>query len=162
MQMVCHLLRFWYRAVKSPCLGNFVDTGTMILYDCSSSHYSYVIMSTMASQITGILIVCSTVCSNPDQRKHQSSALLAFVSGNHRWLVTSLHKGPVTRKMFHLMTSPCSETLDLYSYRLIGTDIPIINLRRSSDRLRFIMEIPIPVRWRLFSEYGPRRLWINA
>ena len=43
----------------------------------------------------------------------------------------------------------------LYSLRrrgLISIGIPIINLRRSSDRLRFIMGIPIPVRWRLLSE----------
>ena len=39
-------------------------------------------MSTMASQITSVSIVCSTVCSNADQRKHQSSASLAFNAGN--------------------------------------------------------------------------------
>ena len=40
------------------------------------------------------------VCSGQDQRKHQSSASLAFVRGIHRWPVNSPHKGPVTRKMF--------------------------------------------------------------
>ena len=35
-----------------------------------------------------------------DQRKHQSSASLAFVKGIHRWPMDSPHKGPVTRKMF--------------------------------------------------------------
>ena len=35
-----------------------------------------------------------------DQRKHQSSASLAFVWGIHRGPVTSPHKGPVTQKMF--------------------------------------------------------------
>ena len=39
--------------------------------------------------------------------------------------------------------------------RLIGIGIPIINLRRLSDRLRFIMGIPIPIRWCLLSEYRP-------
>ena len=34
-----------------------------------------------------------------DQRKHQSSASLAFVRGIHRWPVNSPHKWPVTRKM---------------------------------------------------------------
>ena len=34
------------------------------------------------------------------QRKHQSSASLAFVRWIHRWPVNSPHKGPVTRKMF--------------------------------------------------------------
>ena len=36
----------------------------------------------------------------PDQRKHQSSAALAFVRGIHRWPVNSPHKGPVTWKLF--------------------------------------------------------------
>ena len=35
----------------------------------SVSHYSDVIMSAMASQITGIAIVYTTVCSGADQRK---------------------------------------------------------------------------------------------
>ena len=62
-------------------------------------HYSDVIMSTMASQITSLTIVYSVVYSGADQRKHQSSASLAFVRGIHRWPVISPHKGPVTRKM---------------------------------------------------------------
>ena len=51
------------------------------------------------SQITGVSIVYSTVCSGADQRKHQSFASLAFVRGLHRWSVNSPHKGPV--KCFH-------------------------------------------------------------
>ena len=57
-------------------------------------------MNTMASQITSLTIVYSTVYSGADQRKHQSSASLDFVWGIHRWPVNSPHKGPVTRKMF--------------------------------------------------------------
>ena len=41
-------------------------------------------MSTMASQNTIPTIVYSTVYSGADQRKHQSSASQAFVSGIHR------------------------------------------------------------------------------
>ena len=63
-------------------------------------HYSDVIISTMASQITGVSMICSTVCWGADQRKHQSSASLAFVRGIHRWPVNSPHKRPVTWKMF--------------------------------------------------------------
>ena len=48
----------------------------------------------------GVSIVCSTFCSDADQRKLQSSASLACVRGIHRWPVDSPHKGPVTRKMF--------------------------------------------------------------
>ena len=61
--------------------------------------YSDVIMTAMTSQITGIPVVCSTVCSGAYQGKYQSSAWLAFVKGIHRSPVDSPHKGPVTRKM---------------------------------------------------------------
>ena len=64
------------------------------------SHYSDVIMSVMASQITSLTIVYSTVYSGADQRKHQSSASLAFVRGIHPWLVNSPHKRPVIQNMF--------------------------------------------------------------
>ena len=57
-------------------------------------------MGTIAFQITSLAIVFSTVYLNTDQRKHQSSASLAFVWGIHRGPVNSPHKWPVTRKMF--------------------------------------------------------------
>ena len=47
-------------------------------------------MGTMASQITSLTIVYSTVYSGADQEKHQSSSSLAFAP----------HKWAVTRKMF--------------------------------------------------------------
>ena len=76
-------------------------------------HYSDVVMGSMASQITSLTMFYSTVYSSVDQRKHQSAASLAFVRGIHRWLVNSLHKGPVTRKMFPLMTSSWCWNWDL-------------------------------------------------
>ena len=57
-------------------------------------------MSMMVSQSDSLMIVYSTIYSGADQRKHQSSTSLAFVRGIHQWLVNSLHKGPVMRKMF--------------------------------------------------------------
>ena len=63
-------------------------------------HYDDVIIGAMVSQITSLTIVYWTVYSGADQRKHQSSTLLAFVRGIHREPVNSPHKGPVTRKMF--------------------------------------------------------------
>ena len=56
----------------------------------------------MASQITSLTIVYSTVYSDADQRKHQSSASLAFVRRIRLWPVKSAHSWPVTRKMFPL------------------------------------------------------------
>ena len=63
-------------------------------------HYGDVIMGGIASQITSLTVVYSTVYSDADQRKHQSSASLAFVRGIHRGPVNSPHKWPVTRKTF--------------------------------------------------------------
>ena len=56
-------------------------------------------MGAMASQITDVPIVYSTVCSGAYQTS-KLRASLAFVRGIHRWPVNSAHKGPVTRKMF--------------------------------------------------------------
>ena len=56
-------------------------------------------MNAMASQITSLTIVYSTVYSSADKKK-QSPASVAFVRGIHPWPVISPHKGPVTRKMF--------------------------------------------------------------
>ena len=64
------------------------------------SYYNDIIISVMASQITSLTIVYSCVSSGAYQRRHQSSASLAFVRGIHRWPVNSPHKRPVMRKMF--------------------------------------------------------------
>ena len=65
-----------------------------------AAHYIDVMMVRMASQITSLMTIYSTVYSGVDQRKHQSSTSLAFVWGIHCWSVNFLHKLPVTRKMF--------------------------------------------------------------
>ena len=68
-------------------------------------HYNDVKMIAVTSKITCLTIVYSTVYSGADQGKHQISASLAFVRGIHRWPMNSSHKGSITRKCFHLMTS---------------------------------------------------------
>ena len=50
----------------------------------SIDYYDDVRMGAMASQITSLTIVYSTVYSGANQSKHQSSASLAFVWGIHR------------------------------------------------------------------------------
>ena len=57
-------------------------------------------MSALGSQITTLTIMYSTFYSGANQRKHQSSASLAFRRRIHRWPVNSPHEGPVTQKMF--------------------------------------------------------------
>ena len=63
-------------------------------------------MSTMASQITGISMVCSTVCSgakNPTKTPRHWPLWGTFTG--HRWI--PLKKGQWRRKCFHWMTSSC-------------------------------------------------------
>ena len=67
---------------------------------CRKIHYTDVIMSDMASQITSLKIVYSTDHSDADQRKDQRSASLALVRGIHRWPVNSPLKVQATLKMF--------------------------------------------------------------
>ena len=63
-------------------------------------HYNDVIMSAIASQITSLTIVCSTVFSVVCEWKQQSSTSLAFVKGIHQWPLNYPHQGPVKQKMF--------------------------------------------------------------
>ena len=79
-------------------------------------HYFDVIMTTVASQITSLTIVYSTVYSDADQRKHQSSASLAFVWGIHRdrWIPRT--KGQLRGKCFHLMTSSWHSKYQLWAH----------------------------------------------
>ena len=83
-------VRFWIQIPSGSSRGS----GVWI------THYNGVIMGAIASQITSIMIVYSIVYSDANQRKHQSSASLAFVRGIHRRPVNSPYKWPVTRKMF--------------------------------------------------------------
>ena len=89
-------------------------------------HYNDVIMDTIASQITSLTIVFSTVYSDADQRKHQTSASLALVSGIHQGSVNSPHKWPITRKMFPLddVIMACHVFVDALNIRLPRVSIP--------------------------------------
>ena len=107
--------------------------------DLGCSHYSDVIMSDMAFQITSVLIIYSIVCSGTDQRNHQSSASLAFVWGIHRSPVNSPHKGPVTRKMF-----PFDDVIIItcvIKQQVRGNDyflLKFVNMKQTSVILDFI------------------------
>ena len=95
-------------------------------------------MDAIASQITSLTIVYSIVYSDADQRKHQSSASLAFVRRIHRGPVNSPHKWPVTRKMFpfddvimttaippwHVLTSKLNMTT-VTTWKTPAHDVPL-------------------------------------
>ena len=98
-------LHLWFQC------SNIVHTAILaIVYEYPSNfkqvvttfHHNDVIMGAMASQITSLIIAYPIVYSGADQRKHQSSASLAFVWVIHRWPVNSPHKWPVKRKMIPL------------------------------------------------------------
>ena len=137
-------------------------------------HYDDVIMTMLASQITSLMVVYSIVYLSVNQRKHQSSASLAFVWGIHRdrWILRT--KGQLRGKCFHLVTSSWffsvpfswSKHIQLihtqwnssgeywshklgpplkYKDDLSRYKISIIKIRRSWDRFIFIMGISILV-----------------
>ena len=64
-----------YRQCKSNLVWHIICCGVHLC----KSYYNDVIISSMASQITSLTIVYSAVYSGLGQRKHQSSASLAFV-----------------------------------------------------------------------------------
>ena len=111
----------WIPSQKSQCCGKSLHYIIIFAHTYAASrdlwpNYDDVIMGAFASQITSLTIVYSTVYSDADQRKHQSSASLAFVRGIHRGPVNSPHKWPVTRKM-----SPFD---DVIMHSVIGIILP--------------------------------------
>ena len=95
--------------------------------------------------------VNSIVYSDADQRKHQSSASLAFVRGIHRGPVNSPYKWPVTRKMF------------LFDDVIITNDIRSIALNR---KIYLLIGFPLNfitcrIELIISAEYKARREGIN-
>ena len=125
-------------------------------------HYNDVMMSTIACPITSLTIVYSTVYSDADQRKHQSSASLAFVWGIHWGPVNSPHKWPVTRKMFPFDDVIMSRYGDRHhkDKTALRMGIPILVLKRPpGDGLATVLSLT----WEshtgedgLYIEMGPR------
>ena len=72
--------------IRMMCVARWIWGLTTPLYWWmgGNKHYIDVTMTTMASKITSLTVVYSIVYSDADQRKHQSSASLAFVWGIHR------------------------------------------------------------------------------
>ena len=84
-----------------------VDEATQSKYP----HYNVVIMSAMASQITSLKILYSTVCSGAEQRSIKTPPhwpLWGEFTGD-RWIPRT--KGQWREKCFHLMTSSCCQVI---------------------------------------------------
>ena len=107
------------------------------------THYCDVIMSTMVSRITSLTIVYSAVHSDPDKRKHQSSASLAFVRGTHRRPVKSPRKWPVTRKMF-----PFDDVIMQFGLIVswtLGTNLSVIEWKQKMLSRRYVWKSRLPI-----------------
>ena len=85
-------------------------------------------MREIASQSTGVSMICSNVCSGADQRKHQSSASLVFLRRIHRWPVNSPHKSPITRKML-----PFDDVIELIWFFWMGEMSQSVGNRRDKS-----------------------------
>ena len=107
-------------------------------------------MGAIASQITSLAIVFSTVYLDTDQRKHQSSASLAFVRGIHRRPVNSPHKWPVTRKMF-----PFDDVIMLYLHLNLTT------LEGSSTEFGYIITTMVKPAAHTFGFCPPRMYLVS-
>ena len=111
---VCLCQKWWYHILiwaiclhqSAPAASSYWEVWrykTQWYFRGPATHYDHdVIMGAIASRITSITIVYSTVYCDADQRKHQFKAPRhwTFVWGIHRGPVNSPHKWPVTRKMF--------------------------------------------------------------
>ena len=83
-------------------------------------------MGAIASQITSLTIIYSTVYSGTFQRKHQSSALLAFVRGNC---------GEFTAyRCFHLMTSSWRDRMYFHRTWILLSAIKLITCYYSLEK----------------------------
>ena len=105
-------MRPWIESALVPLLREPCGSFTHVLRGCSTStksHYTDVIMGAMASQITSITIVSSTVYSGADKKKPTKAPchwpLWGEFTGDRRIPSTnSQWRG----KCFHLMTTSCS------------------------------------------------------
>ena len=118
-----------------------------ILTQFPQRHSSDVLISAMASQITGVSTVCSIVYSCVNQRKHQSSASLAYVRGIHRWTAVSPHKGLITRKMF-----PFDDVTMSYNSQL-WTQMHHNNMKYTHPFISIITEMFIKLTRKMFIMY---------
>ena len=122
-------------------------------------------MTSIASQITSLTVVYSIFYSDADQRKHQSSASLAFVWGIHRdrWIPRT--KGQLRGKCFHLMTSSwysyVNAYVDFICFALLQKMACIKRQRRYLVFILCVCQIsPVPFVINVIFKRGYRSFWV--
>ena len=124
-------------------------------------HYSDVTISAMASQIIGIWTVCLVVNWGAHQRKHKSSASLAFVKRIHRSPVDSPHKGQVTWQMFPFDDVIMMSYREL-CYRWLKCQSFTYTIPMNTLKLRCILFSPISSRFPHWQQCKrPERQWCD-
>ena len=121
-------------------------------------HYDDVIMTMLASQITSLTVVYSIVYSGVNQRKHQSSASLAFVREIHRGPVNFPHKWPVTRKMFPFDDVIMARYADQCIFLFIWANLHGLKMDYYSRKTKYIISISCP---RCFYAQISKGMWIG-
>ena len=108
-----------------------------------TTHYNYVIMGAMASKSPASRLFTQPFIQGADQRKHQSSASLAFVRGIHRSPVNSPHKSPVTRKMFPfddvIMESTLWMYMSTYCFPFVITEFNYLFISQCSPQVLLLL-----------------------
>ena len=118
--VTCHIQVYWNYNIQAT---------TSRLWQM---HYDDVIMTMLESQITSPTVVYSIVYSGVHQRKHQSSASLAFVREIHREPVNFPHKWPVTRKMFpfdDVIMAMTPFTVECFISQILSTKVLFCNIK---------------------------------
>ena len=103
LQNVGHIVQRFLIHTLEPVL--FSIFSIIKRLSASPHHYNDVIMSAMASQITSLTVVYSTIYSGTDEINHQSSASMAFVGNSPVTGDFPAHMTSNAKKCFHWMTS---------------------------------------------------------
>ena len=94
--MLCHIVLSSFMFLTKI----YIELNLAVLF--SLTHYDDVLMGAMASLITSLTVAYSTIYSDADQRKYQSSTSLAFVWG--------IHRGPRTNGQYDvIMNERCGD-----------------------------------------------------
>ena len=144
----------WWKLPSIVCPATLVYGGSVILTDCPQN------ISSKLHVVTCVFLPSSSWSSLVNYRVSFATAFsMVSVYKKDRPALWITKRSRLPRYFqFPYVVAHSSAVLGLYSLRrrrLISIGIPIINLRWSSDRLRFIMGIPIPVRRRFLCEQRP-------
>ena len=99
LTLFIQLIRHWSFA-NAVCNPSITHRDLKKMSAIFTAHYSEIMLGAMVFQITGVSIVCSTVCSGEDKKHTSKLRVTDLCEGNPPMTGGFRHKRPVTRKMF--------------------------------------------------------------